>query len=112
MESSVTHEQKMNFHINNFSIFSFDTYWGIKDIFFIKFKSNETHRSLLADRGRQVVVAELIPVTWPKTSHLIGSNHIFNHDHNRIVHTSKMVAFWTPTIVGLDKSMLTPGNML
>ena len=35
MESSVTHEQKMSFHINNFSIFSFDTYWGIKDIFLL-----------------------------------------------------------------------------
>ena len=42
------------------------------------------HRSWLAGRGWQVVVAELIPVTWPKTSHLIGSNQIFNHDHDRI----------------------------
>ena len=42
------------------------------------------HRSWLAGRGWQVVVAELIPVTWPKTSHLTGSNQIFNHEHDRM----------------------------
>ena len=38
----------------------------------------------LTGRGWQVVVAELIPVTWPKTGHLIGSNQILSHDHDRI----------------------------
>ena len=47
-------------------------------------KARETHRSWLAGRGWQVVVAELIPVTWPKTGHLIGSNQLFSHDHDRI----------------------------
>ena len=37
-------------------------------------------------RGWQVVVTELIPVTWPKTSHLIGSNQISNHGHDRMSH--------------------------
>ena len=65
----------------------FDAYWGIKDIFLISSKAKETHRSWLAGRGWQVVVAELIPDTWPKTRHLIGSNQIFNHDHDIMVHS-------------------------
>ena len=42
------------------------------------------HKSWLAGRGWLVVVAELIPVTWLRTGHLIGSNQIFSHDHDRI----------------------------
>ena len=34
--------------------------------------------------------AELIPVTWPQTSHLIGSNQIFNYDHDGISHWSRL----------------------
>ena len=30
-------------------------------------------------RGWQVVVAELIPATWPKTDRLIGSNQVLNN---------------------------------
>ena len=52
--------------------------------------SLETHRSWLAGRGWQVVVAELIPVTWHKASHLIGSNQIFNHDHDRIAKNARL----------------------
>ena len=66
------------------SSLNFDAYRGTKDLFLIKAK--EAHRSWLAGRGWQVVVAELIPVTWPKTSHLIGSNQISNLDHDRICH--------------------------
>ena len=62
-----------------------DEYWGITGLSFISSKAKETHRSWLAGRGWQVVVAELIPVTWHKASHLIGSNQIFNHDHDRMV---------------------------
>ena len=36
-------------------------------------------RSWLAGRRWQVVVAELMPVTRPRTSHIIGSNQLFNH---------------------------------
>ena len=67
----------------------FDTYGSIKDLFWISSKANETHRLWSAGRGWQVVVAELIPVTWPKTSHLIGSYQIFYHDHDRIMKTDR-----------------------
>ena len=48
-------------------------------------------RLWLAGRGGQVVVAELIPVIWPKTSHLIVSNQIFNRDHDRMSYFSVVV---------------------
>ena len=66
-----------------FESLHYDAYWGIKYFFLISSKAKETHRSWLAGRNWQVVVAELLPVTWPQTSHLIGSNQIFNHDHDR-----------------------------
>ena len=74
MESSVTHSKE----------YRFDAYRGIKVLFLICSKAKETHRSWFTGRGLQVVVAELIPITWHKTSHLIGSNQIFNHDNDRI----------------------------
>ena len=57
---------------------------ALKISFWLVKKAKEKHRSWLAGHSWQVVVAELILVTWPQTSHLIGSNQIFNHDHDRI----------------------------
>ena len=49
----------MSFHINNFLISHFYAYWGIRYFFLLVQKTKETHRSWLAGRGWQVMVAEL-----------------------------------------------------
>ena len=73
-------EWKMSFHINNFLNIFILIRIDAFEIFLIRSKGKETHRSWLAGRGWQVLFAELILLTWHKTSHLIGSNQLFNHD--------------------------------
>ena len=70
-------EWKMSFYISNFLIFSF---W------FILRHLRSDFNQFKSQGNTQVVVAESIPVTWPKTRHFIGSNQIFNHGHEIIQH--------------------------
>ena len=45
----------------------------------------------LSGRCWRVSVAELIPITWPQTKHLIGRNKTFiNHHHDRM----QNISFW------------------
>ena len=76
--------KKLNFHINNFLILPFWYILRHQRVLVNCFKSQGNTQVVVSRSCWQVMVATLLWVTWPKRSHLIHSNQVFNHGHDRM----------------------------